>query len=81
MKIHSTPRNWKWLSEYSIENSATHQIDLKNNPDVQYDTALQGYWIRPNSKIHVLMILNGTYDTIANTWHTNINALDWRDHD
>jgi hypothetical protein len=55
---------------------------LKNNPDVQYDTNLQGYWIRPKSKTHVLMILNGTYvDTTATMWHNNIDGPDWRDHD
>ena len=82
MKIHSSPRNWRWLPMYNVYTHPTTQNLLKNNPDVQFDINLQGYWIRPDSKTYVVMILNGTYeDTTETTWHTNIDGPNWRDHD
>ena len=67
---------------YHVNVHRTNPNLLKNNPDVQYDTDLQGYWIRPESKTHVLMLLNGTFDgTTATMWYTNINGPDWKDYD
>lgn len=59
-----------------------HGVDLdqlKNNPDAQWVTTLNGYFIRPQSKLHTLISLYGIYT--HKIFVNKSRKPDWRDHD
>ena len=50
-----------------------------NNPDVQWDMNLCGFWIRPESRFWTFLTLKGIEFTTM--WQKSHTDPDWRDHD
>jgi hypothetical protein len=63
MKLHSEPQGWRFLPYTNIVNDPRLLEQLKNHPDVQESKELIGFWIRPTTPLHTLLLL-------ANAWTT-----------
>ncbi len=65
MTLHTEPNGWKFVHETFFQTKTELLEQMKNNPDVQWSVEYQGYYIRPESATHTMLILADAWPKVV----------------
>jgi hypothetical protein len=51
--------NWLWLDSLQVDNSFQGKIRYLDNDTIKYDNNFKGYWVKPATPMHTMLMLLG----------------------
>lgn len=50
---------WLWLDSTQVDNSFQGKIRYLDNDNIKYDNNFKGYWVKPATTMHTMLMLLG----------------------